>query len=115
MLIGTRDDEPNSQWPMLAEIFAAADPAYLRPGPLSRDGVGHLLDQAFTGQQVPSELADACDRATGGNPFLLTELATELGAGQADPGQLSPDMVDGAGPLAVRRSLLLRAARKAAK
>ena len=111
LLLGTRDDEPGSQTALLAELLHAAEPAYLRPGPLGETAVAQVLRDAFSGQQPPAALVATCRRASGGNPFFLTELATELAAAHATPDQLSLGLVERIGPLAVQRSLLLRLAR----
>ncbi|WP_320670915.1 AAA family ATPase [Patulibacter defluvii] len=108
VLVGTRSDEPGSQQRLLAELFAAADPFFLRPQPLTTDGVAALLGRAFAGQAAPASLVDACDHATGGNPFLLVELAAELAEAHPSPDLVAAGTVAEAGPLAVRRSLLLR-------
>lgn len=108
MLVATRNDEPGSQQELLAELFASAEPTYLRPAPLADDSVAVLLRESFGDREAPAELVAACRRATGGNPFLLTELAGELAANNVDPAATPVAVVDGAGPVAVRRSLLLR-------
>jgi DNA-binding CsgD family transcriptional regulator len=108
MLVATRNDEPGSQQELLAELFASAEPAYLRPAPLATDSVAALLRDAFAEREPPPELVEACRRASGGNPFLLTELAGELVANGDDPETTPVALVDSAGPVAVRRSLLLR-------
>lgn len=110
MLVASRDDEPGSQQSLLTELFAAAEPTYLRPEPLSTAAIAMVLGSAFgAGDGSPSdELVEACERATGGNPFLLTELAGELAANHAAPAEAPIATVDRIGPVAVRRSLLLR-------
>ena len=69
-----------------------------------------ILHEAFGAPPSP-ELAQACTRASGGNPFFLTELARELASTHADPAALAPEAVDDVGPAAVRRFLLLRLGR----
>ncbi|ADB53626.1 ATP-binding protein [Conexibacter woesei] len=111
LLLGTRDDEPGSQAALLTELLHASEPAYLRPAPLAEAAVAQVLRDAFAGQQPSAPLVAACTHASGGNPFFLTELATELAAAHATPDQLAPDLVERIGPLAVQRSLLLRLGR----
>lgn len=108
MLVASRDDEPDSQQPLLNELFAAAEPTYLRPAPLGEGGIAAVLREAFASRDPSPRLIEACGRATGGNPFLLTELVGELLANHSDPERMPIDAVDRAGPVAVRRSLLLR-------
>jgi len=108
ILVGTRGDEPGSHAALLAELFAAAEPVYVRPGPLTDVGVEEVLRRAFAGQDAPAALVEACRHASGGNPFFLTELAAELAASYADPAGTPVDVVERIGPVSVRRSLLLR-------
>ena len=108
VLVATRDDEPGSHQQLLAELLAPGEPAWLRPAPLGEEGVAAVLRAAFDGREAGPELVTACARASGGNPFLLTELAAELAAAHPDPGSTPVEAVERAGPAAVRRSLLLR-------
>lgn len=109
MLVCMRDDEASPWAQVLAEMLHSAGPTYLRPEPLSRSATAGLLADAF-GTAPGEDLVDSCLRASGGNPFYLTELANELAAESA-PGELPAGAVGGAGPPAVRRSLLLRLGR----
>jgi DNA-binding CsgD family transcriptional regulator/Tfp pilus assembly protein PilF len=109
LLLATRGEEPGSQQALLAELVAAAEgPGFLRPEPLAAPAVASVLRGAFGEREPPAELVEACRRATGGNPFLITELAGELAAGNEDPAATPVAVVDSIGPVAVRRSLLLR-------
>jgi DNA-binding NarL/FixJ family response regulator len=108
VLIATRDDEPGSQQAHLHELLAGAQPAYLHPGPLSPAAIAEVLRGAFSDRAPSDELVEACLRATRGNPFLLAALAGELASSHGDPRDAPGAAVDRAGPLAVRRSLLLR-------
>jgi len=106
MLVCLRDDEASAWAQVLAEMLHAVGPAYLRPEPLTEQGAAAVLTEAF-GDPVDDELVAACVRASGGNPFYLSELATELAAS----GQSAAGSVGQAGPPAVTRSLLLRLGR----
>jgi DNA-binding CsgD family transcriptional regulator len=71
----------------------------IRPCPLSGAAVDELIT-AELGAQPSSEFTEACSRATGGNPFLLTEVLRTLRRTSAGPGaagaeleSLSPDAV----------------------
>lgn len=59
-----------------AALVGAAD-AVLRPAPLSAAGIAAFLEDR-TGEPAGPELIAAAERATGGIPFLLEELAREL-------------------------------------
>lgn len=108
MLAAVRDDEPGSQARSLGPVFLDAGAQILRPGPLSVDAVREVLTLAFPEAEIGPELVEAFERASGGNPFFLTELVGELSVSHRDPRELSVDRVLDADPLAVRRSLLMR-------
>jgi hypothetical protein len=107
MIVSVRDDDPGPAAQVLRDMLGAAYPTYLNPGPLSEEASAAILRNAF-GSDVPSQLAAACRQASGGNPFFLTELAAELSQSGRSATEISPASVDRAGPLAVRRSILLR-------
>ncbi len=76
--------------------------------PLSDDGATQLVHETI-GDRVDDELARACVRATGGNPFYLWELLRELrGAGSEMP---SAESVARTVPASVIRSVAVRLAR----
>jgi len=93
----------------LAEILA--DPATLsiRPGPLSVEGAGRRIE-ALLGSSDPA-FAAACHHATGGNPFLLEQLVSEVQAEGIAPTAESAERVASLGPDTVRASVLLRLGR----
>lgn len=108
LLFGTRDDEPGSAAADLVALLGGSEATWLRPEPLSATATGTVLTAAFAGVAPAPAVVDACARASGGNPFFVTELAAELAASHAAPARLSPEQIAAVGPLAVRRSLLLR-------
>jgi DNA-binding CsgD family transcriptional regulator/tetratricopeptide (TPR) repeat protein len=61
------------------EIAGRAETARIDPSALGQEAVAELL-AAQLEQEVDTTFASACRELTGGNPFLLTELATELAA-----------------------------------
>ena len=82
----------------------------LTPQPLSRDAVGRLL-QELSGSEPDPGFAEACMEATGGNPFLLRELALAAvreGAPASTPAAIQ---VGGLAPATVARAVLVRVAR----
>lgn len=58
--------------------------ARITPAALSEDAVTRVLAEHLDGVPEPG-FAAACRRLTGGNPFLLTELATELAEANVPP------------------------------
>ena len=108
MIVGVRNDEPGPAATVLREMLATSNPTYLRPEPLGRGSASDLIAAAFAGAEPSRELTEACVRASGGNPFFLTELVAELSRQGRGIGEVSADAVDRAGPVAVRHSLLLR-------
>ena len=90
MVCATRPEEPGADQDLLDALAAAARPL-IRPAPLSPKAAG-----TFIRARIPDavdEFATACHAATGGNPFLLGELASEaaeerLGGSAADAGRV---------------------------
>lgn len=76
------------------------------PRPLSEAAVGRLVE-AGLGDDVPAALRLACRKATGGNPFLLSELLRELRRG----GDRDPAVVPHVAPERIAASVLLRVSR----
>jgi DNA-binding CsgD family transcriptional regulator len=90
----------------------ATDPlaVVVRPGPLSREAVATLI-AAELGHAADDTFSDACREATGGNPFLLSELLRELAAEGVVPGASAVPLVRELAPATVARAVLLRLAR----
>jgi len=76
----------------------------LRPRPLSAPATAELI-RARLGEHRPASLAAACHRASGGNPYLLNELVTEL-ATAAATGSAMPHVADVVPPAIVRATLV---------
>ncbi len=108
MLAGVRDDEPLSKSRFLAPVLDQAGATYIRPGPLSAEGVAAVLSDAFDGAEIQAGLANAALKATNGNPFFAIELARELASSHESPAALSPEQVLDADPATVKRTLLMR-------
>ena len=90
----------------LAEILADPATVSIRPGPLSPEAAGQRVG-ALLGTADP-EFAAACHYATGGNPFLLEQLVSEVRAEGIKPTAESAGGVASLGPDTVRASVLLR-------
>ncbi|HLM09933.1 MAG TPA: AAA family ATPase [Thermoleophilaceae bacterium] len=90
----------------LAEILADPATVAIRPGPLSIEGAEQRI-MALLGSSEAA-FAAACHHATGGNPFLLEQLLSEVRAEGIEPTAASAERVASLGPDTVRASVLLR-------
>ena len=61
----------------LGSLMLEARPPVLRPRPLGESAVARLVRDSL-GDDASDELCRACAEATGGNPFLLSELLGEF-------------------------------------
>lgn len=110
LLIGRRTGEPNAHGQTLAALRALSETRVIEPAPLSLDGSLGVMRHAL-GVEVPGELNAACHEVTGGNPFLLGELAGALTTdGELDLRQ-AVDRVHALTPAAVARDVLARLGR----
>lgn len=106
LVAGNRDPDPD---------VATADPplgrvprqATITPAPLGAGDAGRLVARELD-TTVEADVAQACHDATGGNPFLLTELARALRYDTAPPTPPSVERIRELGPRTVSRALLLR-------
>jgi DNA-binding CsgD family transcriptional regulator len=90
----------------------ATDPLALvvRPAPLTAHAVATLIETEL-GASPEAAFAEACGRATGGNPFLLGELLRELSGEAVAPRADAAAVVHDLAPATVARAVLLRLAR----
>src|SRR4051794_6917741 len=103
-------DHPASAAAELEAIRASQRARIVRPGPISPEGSRAILADAF--DDVPGDaFARSCHEASGGNPFLLRELALALAAEGVDPLDEAVDLVRRAQPREVERHVALRLAR----
>jgi len=96
----------------LAQIAADGAVRRLAPGALSRGAAAALLS-AELGSEPDDEFATACHETSGGNPFLLRELAITLATQSVDPRAAEAGRVRELAPERVTRTVLLRVARLA--
>jgi DNA-binding CsgD family transcriptional regulator len=108
LMAGVRSDEPGSLARSLGPVFQDAGATMVHPKPLTADAVREILGATFTDEVASPDLVGAFLKASGGNPFFLTELVSELSNSHRNLGEISPDHVFDAGPVAVKRSLLMR-------
>lgn len=96
--------------PALGSLLLEARPPILRPSALSEPAVRTLL-RAALGSDPDPMLCAACHEATGGNPFLLSELVEELRQQSVPAGEISPAALSGLGPERIAAAILLRVGR----
>jgi DNA-binding CsgD family transcriptional regulator len=77
MVCAARPDEPGADHALL-DALAASGGHVVRPAPLSPEATGTLVRARIP--DAVDDFATACHSATGGNPFLLGELVSELAA-----------------------------------
>jgi hypothetical protein len=99
--VRTGEDEGNA----LRELLVLHDVTILRPAPLGTTATAALIRRTVT--DASPELCNSCHDLTGGNPFLLRELAAEL----VDAGVAAAAGVRAVTPDLVRRRVAAQLAR----
>ncbi|MGD9695223.1 MAG: AAA family ATPase [Thermoleophilia bacterium] len=89
--------------------LAGVDAARLSPAALSEDGVARVLEVAL-GVPPPPAVARECRARSGGNPFLVAELAAELRDRGVPPGDEALPVMGEAVPAGVARAIRGRVA-----
>jgi DNA-binding CsgD family transcriptional regulator len=106
LAVTVRSDEPG-QPPGLRRILD--DPAlkHLSPAPLSEEATTRILTSEL--ERPPSrDFAAICHEVSGGNPFLLSELARSLVERGIEPTSQQGELVKELAPERVARSVVLR-------
>ena len=109
LLVASRPAAPERAAAMGA-ILGGRDVERIVPKPLETEGSRALLEQAL-GASSEESFAEACHEASGGNPFLLSELATSLVADGVEPVAANAERVRSLVPAAVVNSVLMRIGR----
>lgn len=104
LLVAARPAETDADRALLAAV--ADDAAALRPAALTADGVGALLGRRLG--PVSADFGRACRRVTGGNAFLLGQLADALAAERITPDDAAALRVGELGPPSVSASVWRR-------
>ena len=94
--------------PLLSAVVSEGVP--FRPATLSEGATAELV-RARLGQAPDPAFAAACQRATGGNPLLLSELLRTLAGEGVSPDCAHLPLVEELGAVAVSRAVLLRLGR----
>lgn len=96
----------------LSSLLLEAQPPILRPQPLGEAAVATLVKAALGADTGPA-LCRACAEATGGNPFLLSELLGDLRRDACPANRIDPATVSRVVPERVAAAVLLRVSRLA--
>lgn len=94
----------------LGSLMLEARPPVLRPLPLGEAAVASLV-RAGLGDDASQQLCRACAEATGGNPFLLSELVGEFRREARPVSTIDPQAVDHLAPERIAAAVLLRISR----
>jgi AAA ATPase domain len=108
--IAARGGEQAAAPELLRALTLEARPPIIRPEPLSAPA-SEILIRSRLGSDAGEMLCHACHEATGGNPFLLTELVEELRYDSRPLGEISPATVRTLGPERIAAALLVRVRR----
>lgn len=109
LVVTARPNEPDPSGG-LGRILADGFTRHIALGPLSVEATGKLLQQEL-GQQPQRQFAASCHEASGGNPFLLSELARTLAEREIEPVAERAALVQELAPERVARTVLARIAR----
>jgi DNA-binding CsgD family transcriptional regulator len=109
LMLAARSETASPQGTPWQELRLELQPPTLRPEPLS-EMAGAVTVRAALGEAASEELCAACHRATGGNPFFLTELLVEIQEDEGRP-SASAEAVAELGPERIAHSVLARVRR----
>ncbi len=109
LVLACRPDEAGAEG-SLARIATDSLAQRLTPGALSPQGAAALLADALE-HEPEQAFAATCHEVSGGNPFLLCELARTVAAEQIDPAAAQAPRVRELAPERVTRTVLVRLAR----
>jgi DNA-binding CsgD family transcriptional regulator len=94
----------------LGSLMLEARSPVLRPRPLGESAVVRLVRDSL-GDDASVQLCRACAEATGGNPFLLSELLGEFRRDARPAHAIDPQAVDRLAPERIAAAVLLRVSR----
>jgi DNA-binding CsgD family transcriptional regulator len=109
LIVAARRVDPYAVDDTLAEALREGGTRVVQLRPLSMGATGTLVGREYQ-RSVAPEFAQACRKATGGNPFYLRELVRALRADGVAPAATEASRVAGQGPTSVARSVLTRIA-----
>jgi DNA-binding CsgD family transcriptional regulator len=112
LVVASRPTGPDNALDLVTQLRAVPGAAVMQPAGLSDTAIGDLFRGRLDSDPTDVFVA-ACRSATGGNPFLLRELAGAAAADGIVPDDAGAAKVADLGPVTVSRSLLLRVAGRA--
>jgi DNA-binding CsgD family transcriptional regulator len=107
LALAARSTEPEAPVESIEAIKAEARCELLRPAELTESASAKLLAERLEAEPAP-ELASKAHRITGGNPFLLSELARSLAAEGVRPDAAAAARLGELGPETIARGSLSR-------
>lgn len=113
LILTARPNEPDPSGG-LGRILTDASTRHVSPGPLSVEATGAILEQEL-GREPQQQFATACHEVSGGNPFLLSELARTLAEREIEPTAEQAEQVRELAPERVARTVLNRIGRLSAE
>jgi DNA-binding CsgD family transcriptional regulator len=108
LIAATRPREPGGEEGLLAALAAEPTVALHRPEPLSARATGSLVGVWSGSRSATPEFEAACHEASGGNPFLLSELLGEASRAGVEPDAAGAGRVGTLVPEGLSRAVLLR-------
>ena len=109
LLLARRPGEHGAGTDILDRLAGEPAVATIEPAPLGRAGIRTVV--AARMGEAADGFVEACERASGGNPFLLHELTAELGDQRVAPVDANAARVADVTPAAIARNVLARIAR----
>jgi DNA-binding CsgD family transcriptional regulator len=110
LAVAIREPEPGVDEPLIEQLRNQPGGLQIRPATLSSKAVARLTSEGL-GAQPDASFVRACERSTGGNPFLLRELLADLDHDGTAPTAANARGVESLGPRNVARSVLGRIGR----
>ena len=108
VVMTSRPEQPNVP-DALGRLVADALTRHMTPAALSREAATTLL-AAELGHEPDATFATTCHEVSGGNPFLLCELARTVALQEISPGAAQAELVRELTPKRVVRNVLVRMA-----
>jgi len=105
--VAERPGQPDERGRLIDELAAEQVARVLRPAPLSEQGSAAFIRRELDGH-ADEAFCRSCHDATGGNPFFLGELVSELAADRVAARRELARRVPEVGPQTVARAVLRR-------